>query len=84
MGKRKKSTKPPPKAKKPALEKVFDCPFCGRERCVDCDMERARGLGRVSCRFCKAAYSKKIHHLEEPIDVYSEWIDRTVEVNKED
>mmetsp|Transcript_4910 Transcript_4910/g.13198 ORF Transcript_4910/g.13198 Transcript_4910/m.13198 type:complete len:130 (-) Transcript_4910:671-1060(-) len=84
MGKRKKASKPPPKAKRPTLEKVFDCPFCGHEQCVECDMKRAKGIGKVECRLCKEVYEKKISHLDDAIDVYSDWVDAIVEANKSD
>jgi transcription elongation factor Elf1 len=32
-------------------------------------------LGSLSCRLCAASYSMPIHHLNEPIDVFSEWLD---------
>ena len=33
------------------------------------------GIGSLSCRMCGAAYQMNIHHLHEPIDVFSEWLD---------
>jgi len=80
MGKRKKATKPPPKAKAPKLEKVFDCPFCDSERTVDAVVKD--GVGSVRCRNCGAGHSKKVHALEEGIDVFHDWVDATVEANR--
>jgi len=34
-----------------------------------------RGVGSLSCRLCAAAYQMPIHHLHEPVDVFSEWLD---------
>jgi hypothetical protein len=32
-------------------------------------------IGSLRCRLCAAAYQMPIHHLHEPIDVFSEWLD---------
>lgn len=39
-------------------------------------------LGNLKCRVCGASFQYEIHHLSDPIDVYSEWIDQTESVNK--
>ena len=33
------------------------------------------GTGAVHCRLCGASFQMPIHHLHEPIDIYSEWLD---------
>lgn len=33
------------------------------------------GIGSLSCRMCGASYQMPIHHLHEPVDVFSEWLD---------
>lgn len=38
-------------------------------------MDHKNGVGKLSCRMCGAAYQMPIHHLHEPIDVFSEWLD---------
>ena len=38
-------------------------------------MDNKAGVGSLSCRLCGAAYQTPIHHLSEPIDVFSEWLD---------
>jgi transcription elongation factor Elf1 len=38
-------------------------------------MDRSKGIGSLSCRLCGASYQMPIHHLSEPIDVFSEWLD---------
>mmetsp|Transcript_20784 Transcript_20784/g.30189 ORF Transcript_20784/g.30189 Transcript_20784/m.30189 type:complete len:88 (+) Transcript_20784:116-379(+) len=83
MGKRKKATKPPPKAKDPTLEKTFDCPFCGQEQSVDSSINRKKGLGRVACRSCKATHVMSVNTLTEAVDIFADWIDRSVEANQE-
>jgi len=34
-----------------------------------------RGIGSLNCRLCAASYQMPIHHLHEPVDVFSEWLD---------
>jgi len=38
-------------------------------------MDFKAGIGSLNCRLCGAAYQMPIHHLHEPIDVFSEWLD---------
>lgn len=38
-------------------------------------MDFGGGIGSLDCRLCGAAYQMPIHHLHEPIDVFSEWLD---------
>ena len=38
-------------------------------------MDYKAGIGSLSCRLCGASYQMTIHHLNEPIDVHSEWLD---------
>lgn len=38
-------------------------------------MDSKAGIGSLSCRLCGASYQMPIHHLHEPIDVFSEWLD---------
>jgi transcription elongation factor Elf1 len=42
---------------------------------VECTMDHKKGLGKLDCRVCAAQYQMPIHHLTEPIDVFSEWLD---------
>lgn len=81
MGKRKSRKKPIQKPKKPVLDRVFNCPFCGHEKTVDCTISKSKGIGSVSCRVCQASYTAEVTHLDEAVDVYAEWIDKTVQVS---
>lgn len=83
MGKRARSKKPAPTRKTAKLEKIFDCPFCGHEQCVECVIIRDENVGKVECRTCGVKYASGINHLEEEVDVYSKWIDACDEANKE-
>ena len=38
-------------------------------------MDFRAGIGSLSCRLCGASYQMPIHHLHEPVDVFSEWLD---------
>mmetsp|Transcript_1700 Transcript_1700/g.4287 ORF Transcript_1700/g.4287 Transcript_1700/m.4287 type:complete len:158 (-) Transcript_1700:115-588(-) len=74
MGKRAK--KAPVQTKgRVKLAKRFKCPFCANEDVVECKMDLSKGVGSLSCRICSASYQMPIHHLHEPIDVFSEWLD---------
>lgn len=48
---------------------------CKKVDVVECKMDLRNGTGSLSCRVCSASYSMPIHHLHEPIDVFSEWLD---------
>mmetsp|Transcript_6424 Transcript_6424/g.9271 ORF Transcript_6424/g.9271 Transcript_6424/m.9271 type:complete len:157 (-) Transcript_6424:121-591(-) len=74
MGRRAK--KAPVQTKKRAtLAKQFKCPFCANENVVECKMDFRNSVGSVECRVCGASYQMPIHHLNEAIDVFSEWLD---------
>lgn len=45
------------------------------EDVVECKMDLSKGVGSLKCRMCSASYEMPIHHLHEPIDVFSEWLD---------
>jgi transcription elongation factor Elf1 len=38
-------------------------------------MDLSKGVGSLKCRMCSASYEMPIHHLHEPVDVFSEWLD---------
>lgn len=48
---------------------------------VECKLNLTSNLGTVKCRICDASYQTEITHLTDPIDVYSEWVDKTEEAN---
>jgi len=61
--------------KRVKLAKRFKCPFCANEDVVECKMDFRMAIGSLNCRLCGASYQMPIHHLHEPIDVFSEWLD---------
>ncbi|KAL7431335.1 hypothetical protein ACHAXH_002338 [Discostella pseudostelligera] len=74
MGKRAKKA-PVVTKKRHTLAKRFKCPFCANEDVVECKMDLSKGVGSLACRMCSASYQMPIHHLHEPVDVFSEWLD---------
>ncbi|KAL3769713.1 hypothetical protein ACHAWU_005761 [Discostella pseudostelligera] len=74
MGKRAKKA-PVVTKRRPTLAKRFKCPFCANEDVVECKMDLSKGVGSLACRMCSASYQMPIHHLHEPVDVFSEWLD---------
>mmetsp|Transcript_29359 Transcript_29359/g.62341 ORF Transcript_29359/g.62341 Transcript_29359/m.62341 type:complete len:154 (-) Transcript_29359:162-623(-) len=74
MGKRAKKA-PVQTKRRQTLAKRFKCPFCANEDVVECKMDLTKGVGSLACRVCSASYQMPIHHLHEPIDVFSEWLD---------
>jgi len=74
MGRRAKKA-PVQTKKRVTLAKRFKCPFCANEDVVECKMDFRQGVGSLACRLCGASYQMPIHHLHEPVDVFSEWLD---------
>lgn len=74
MGKRAKKA-PVQTTRREGLAKRFKCPFCANEDVVECKMDLKKGVGSLACRMCGASYQMPIHHLHEPVDVFSEWLD---------
>ncbi|KAJ4460902.1 putative transcription elongation factor 1 [Paratrimastix pyriformis] len=77
MGKRKRAKKVGP-AKKVALTvpKVFDCPFCNHEKTVKCQIDKKQQIGSVTCDACCSSYQTQITALDEPVDIYTAWLDK--------
>ncbi|ORE12725.1 hypothetical protein BCV71DRAFT_190552, partial [Rhizopus microsporus] len=67
-GKRKTKRKPQKKLKA-KLDTTFNCLFCNHENSVDCKIDHANKLGHLN-------------YLDEPVDVYSAWIDACEDVNQ--
>ncbi|WOK98850.1 hypothetical protein Cni_G07562 [Canna indica] len=84
MGKRKsRRLNSAPTKVVPKLEVYFTCPFCNYAESVECTFDRKHNLAEAECWVCKARYATTIHRLTEPIDIYSEWLDKCEEVKKE-
>jgi len=87
MGRRKTRKKPPSvnkKNKAGVIPKSFDCPFCNHEGVVEIKLDQSKRIGSVSCTICDTHWQTVITPLSEAVDVYSEWLDACVNVNKQD
>ena len=82
MGKRKSKARVMKKARS-SVDTVFDCPFCAHKQTVECKMNFNTNLGNIKCRVCAVTFQCDIHHLSDPIDVYSDWIDSCESINKQ-
>eukprot|EP01083_Nonionella_stella_P014525 40773_1 len=81
MGRR-KSKKRVIKMKAQSVSKIFDCPFCNHSKTVECKLDKRKNIGTINCRICTVSFQTIIHHLSEPVDVYSDWIDECQKVNE--
>ncbi|KAH7103872.1 Elf1-domain-containing protein [Auriculariales sp. MPI-PUGE-AT-0066] len=83
MGKRKKSSRKPqgPKRRE-TVDTTFTCLYCHHENAVTCKIDRKEGLAYMQCKICGQSFQGRVHHLTEPIDVYSMWIDAADEAEK--
>eukprot|EP00730_Choanoeca_flexa_P012655 TRINITY_DN4486_c0_g1_i2.p1 TRINITY_DN4486_c0_g1~~TRINITY_DN4486_c0_g1_i2.p1 ORF type:complete len:141 (+),score=24.12 TRINITY_DN4486_c0_g1_i2:54-476(+) len=84
MGRRKSNRKPPPKKSAGKLDTIFPCPFCNHEDSCEVIMRLKQKVGVVTCKICGESFQTPIHHLSEPIDVYTDWIDECEAANAED
>ena len=83
MGKR-RSRKAPQKKAASKLPTQFDCPFCNHQSTIHVKVHYASGVGSLECRVCAVKADTRITHLSKEIDVYCEWMDSCVELNKQD
>ncbi|KAG2209230.1 hypothetical protein INT47_005522 [Mucor saturninus] len=82
MGKRKTKRKPQKKLKD-KLDVQFNCLFCNHENSIECKIDHANKVGFLSCKICDITWQCTVTYLDEPVDVYSGWIDACEEVNKQ-
>jgi len=45
-------------------------------------MDKERQIGSIRCSICDASYQMITSYLSEPVDVYSEWLDKCEEENE--
>ncbi|ORZ08968.1 transcription elongation factor Elf1 like-domain-containing protein [Absidia repens] len=81
MGKRKVKRKAAKKVKD-KLDTQFNCLFCNHEKSIECKLDQSNKVGHLNCKVCDIAWQCSITYLDEPVDVYSAWIDACEEVNK--
>jgi transcription elongation factor Elf1 len=80
MGRRKSTTKKITKKRDMTVPKVFKCIFCNHEEAVECRMDFRVMIGDLKCNMCGEGFQTTIHSLSDPIDVFSEWLDETQEL----
>jgi len=83
MAKRKSRKIAPKKRKEPALETVFNCPYCNYSKCIRVAINRKASSGSLNCVVCSASFTCNIGVLSQAVDVYAQWIDESVQANKE-
>ncbi|KAL9934543.1 hypothetical protein V8E36_006318 [Tilletia maclaganii] len=84
MGKRKSARKPGSNKKKLApLQTDFNCLFCNGVKAILCKIDKNEGKANLACKMCGIKWGCDIQDLDEPIDIYSYWIDACDEVAKE-
>mmetsp|Transcript_22607 Transcript_22607/g.37736 ORF Transcript_22607/g.37736 Transcript_22607/m.37736 type:complete len:127 (+) Transcript_22607:54-434(+) len=82
MGKRRRAQKKVVKKVKPVVAKTFKCIFCNHEKSVQCSIDHKSMTGMLECGICGAKYQTHIHTLTEPIDIFTEWLDETAELQE--
>ncbi|EAN31292.1 Transcription elongation factor Elf1 like family protein [Theileria parva strain Muguga] len=60
----------------------FHCHFCQNDRSVWIKISKTTGTASLQCRICGTQSTFSITSLDEPIDVYSYWIDSTRHSNQ--
>lgn len=65
---------------RPTVAKVFKCLFCNTEKSVCCKIDRGSMTGELVCSICDAKFQTQINTLTEPIDIFTEWLDETVDI----
>ncbi|KAI9031694.1 transcription elongation factor 1, partial [Phycomyces nitens] len=58
------------------LDVQFNCLFCNHEKSVDVKLDQANKVGHLTCKVCDMNWQL----LDEPVDVYSAWIDACEDV----
>lgn len=81
MGRRRTRAMKPPK-KRDAVDVVFNCPWCSGAKTVEVKMKRQEKYAHLKCRRCMIDHKMPISYLHEPIDVYSDWVDKCDAANQ--
>ncbi|CAO3651866.1 unnamed protein product [Mucor fragilis] len=82
MGKRKTKRKPQKKLKD-KLDTQFNCLFCNHENSIECKIDSPNKVGILTCKICSVSWQCPVTYLDEPVDVYSAWIDACEDVNQQ-
>lgn len=65
------------------VAKVFKCLFCNHEAAVTCQIDIRSMTGKLECGICGAKFQTSINTLTEPIDIFTEWLDETADLQAE-
>ncbi|BAM41077.1 uncharacterized protein TOT_030000338 [Theileria orientalis strain Shintoku] len=57
------------------IDKEFHCNKCQHDKSVSIKIDMRSAVGFLKCRICGVDFSTRITSLDEPIDVYTAWID---------
>jgi len=83
MGKRRRAAKKVVKKVRQTVAKVFKCLFCNHEAAVTCQIDVKTMTGKLECGICGAKFQTQINTLTEPIDIFTEWLDETADLQAE-
>lgn len=83
MGKRRRAAKKVVKKKRQTVAKVFKCLFCNHDNAVQCAIDIRSMTGKLECSICNAKFQTNINTLTEPIDIFTEWLDETSDLQAE-
>ena len=75
MGGKRKSKKKVVGKVKLTVPKIFKCPYCANDGSVEAKLDRQSETGSVTCRVCGESFQARISTLDDPVDVYTAWID---------
>jgi len=65
------------------VAKVFKCLFCNHDGAVTCQIDTRSMTGKLECSICGAKFQTSINTLTEPIDIFTEWLDETADLQAE-
>lgn len=80
MGKRRRAAKKVVKKVRPTVAKVFKCLFCNHDGAVHCSIDIRSMTGKLECSVCGAKFQTQTNTLTEPIDIFTEWLDETADL----
>lgn len=83
MGKRRRAAKKVVKKVRQTVAKVFKCLFCNHDGAVQCSIDLRSMTGKLECNVCGAKFQTQTHALTEPIDIFTEWLDTTADMQAE-
>jgi transcription elongation factor Elf1 len=83
MGKRRRAAKKVVKKVRPTVAKVFKCLFCNHDGAVQCQIDNRSMTGKLECTVCGAQFQTQTNTLTEPIDIFTEWLDETAEMQEQ-